>query len=196
MNRAPFIASNFGEAQEILSAFTNNEENLNNIEKAVELQTSALSNNGKLISCGNGGSMCDAIHYAEELSGRFRKDRLPLKAISISDPAYLTCVANDYGYDFVFSRFVQGFGEKGDCLIAISTSGNSKNVVEAAKVAKEKEMNIIALTGKDGGELKSISDISFVISSHITDRIQEMHIKIIHTFIEGIERNLFPENYN
>lgn len=155
----------------------------------------SLLNGGKILSCGNGGSMCDAMHFTEELTGRYRKDRKPLAAFSLSEPAHISCVANDYGYDFIFSRYVEALGKPDDVLLAISTSGNSKNVLLAAQEAKKNQMKIIALTGKDGGQLAKLADVSFIVESQITDRIQEIHIKIIHLLIEGIERDLFPENY-
>ncbi len=175
--------------------FATHEENLKSMNKAIEAMVHAFRHDGKVLSCGNGGSMCDAMHFAEELTGRFRKDRPALPALAISDPSHLTCVANDFGYDKVFSRSVEGWGKKGDVLLAISTSGNSPNVIEAVLAAKEKHMISIGLLGKGGGRLASMVDIPFVIDSDVSDRIQEMHIKLIHMFIEGIERSLFPANY-
>jgi D-sedoheptulose 7-phosphate isomerase len=156
----------------------------------------SYKNNGRVFSCGNGGSMCDAMHFAEELTGRFRKERAPLAAMAISDSSHLSCVANDYGYDFVFSRYVEAWGQQGDVLLAISTSGNSKNVILAVEAAKKKGMKVVGLLGKGGGILKDMVDVPLVVDSSISDRIQEIHIKCIHIFIEGIERNLFPKNYN
>ena len=135
--------------------------------------------------------MCDAMHFAEELSGRFRNDRPAIPAIAISDPSHITCVANDYGFDSIFSRYLEGIGKQGDVLLAISTSGNSKNVVNAAKVAKEKGMKIVALTGKSGGILASIADVELrAPMSEFSDRVQEIHIKIIHSLIHYIEISL------
>ena len=139
--------------------------------------------------------MCDAMHFAEELTGRFRKERAPLPAMAINDASHLTCVSNDYGYDFVFSRYVEAWGNKGDVLLAISTSGNSPNVLLAVEAAKKKGMKVVGLLGKGGGILKDMVDVSLVVDSKVSDRIQEVHIKCIHIFIEGIERTLFPENY-
>jgi len=153
--------------------------------------SSALQNGHKIISCGNGGSMCDAMHFAEELSGRFRSDRKALAAISISDPSHLSCVSNDYGYDFVFSRFVEGLGNHGDILLGISTSGNSKNVMNAVEAAKQKGIKTIVLTGKDGGQLATMADLEIRAPySKFADRAQEVHIKVIHAFILGIEQSL------
>ena len=139
--------------------------------------------------------MRDSIHFTEELTGRFRKDRPALAAISMDNPGHLTCVANDYGYDYVFSRQVEAFGKAGDSLLSISTSGNSKNVIEAVLSAKKQKLITVGLLGKDGGKLASMVDIPLVIPSKVTDRIQEIHIKIIHLIIEGIERELYPDHY-
>lgn len=139
--------------------------------------------------------MCDAMHFAEELSGRFRNNRSALAALSISDPSHLSCVANDYGYQFVFSRYLEALGQSGDVLLAISTSGNSANVIEAAKVAKQRGLNVVALTGKDGGALSPLADVEIrAPHSSYADRVQEIHIKVIHCLILGIEQLMFPEN--
>lgn len=184
------IGKQFEEAKRVLTDFST-QENFAKIAKAIELMSTALQNGHKIISCGNGGSMCDAMHFAEELSGRFRADRKALAAISISDPSHLSCVANDYGYDFVFSRFVEGLGTVGDVLLGISTSGNSKNVIKAVEAAKEKGMLTIVLTGKDGGQLATLADLEIrAPHSQFADRVQEIHIKVIHSLILGIEQNL------
>jgi D-sedoheptulose 7-phosphate isomerase len=150
---------------------------------------SALANGQKIMSCGNGGSMCDAMHFAEELSGRYRNNRPALAAVSISDPSHLSCVANDYGYDHVFARYIEGLGQKGDVLLGISTSGNSKNVILAVEAAKAKGMHTIVLTGKDGGQLAGLADLEIrAPHSAYADRAQEIHIKVIHAFILGIEQ--------
>ena len=151
----------------------------------------ALRNGNKLISCGNGGSMSDAMHFAEELSGRFRNERKALAAVSISDPTHISCVANDYGYEYVFSRYVEAMGNEGDVLLGISTSGNSKNVINAVEVAKRMGMKTIILTGKTGGLLSNIADIEIrAPHSEFADRAQEIHIKVIHALIDGIEKAL------
>ena len=144
------IEEQFQEAQAVLAEFAGNKENLKNIEKAGQLLVDSFAHGGKAISCGNGGSMCDAMHFAEELTGRYRNDRPSMPAISISDPSHITCVGNDYGYEFVFSRFIEGVGKKDDVLLAISSSGNSKNVILAIEAAKKIGMKVIGLTGKDG----------------------------------------------
>ena len=186
------IQKEFIEAQEVLNTFIADENNFKLIAKAGDLIIESFSNKGKLISCGNGGSMCDAMHFAEELSGRFRGDRPSLPAMSISGPSYMSCVINDYGADAVFSRYVQGMGFKGDVLIAISTSGNSANVINAAKVAKEQGMIVVAFTGKTGGELANLADVEIrAPHSDYADRVQEIHIKVIHSLIHYIEQKLF-----
>ncbi len=182
------IQNNFSEAKVLLDQFLKEEHNIDAIEMAGSVLIGAIKNGNKIISCGNGGSMCDAMHFAEELSGRFREDRKALPAIAISDPSHITCVANDYGFEYVFSRYIEGVGKPGDVLLAISTSGNSKNVVNAAQAAKQANMRVISLTGKEGGELAGLSDVEIrVPSSDYADRVQELHIKIIHSLIQIVE---------
>jgi D-sedoheptulose 7-phosphate isomerase len=184
------IQQQFEEAQQTLVNFQS-EANFSLIAQAVAVMSQAIQNGGKIISCGNGGSMCDAMHFAEELSGRFRDNRRALAAISISDPSHLSCVSNDYGYDFVFSRFIEGLGQENDVLLGISTSGNSKNVILAVEAAKAKGMKTIVLTGKDGGKLAGLADIEIrAPHSNFADRAQEIHIKVIHSLILGIEHSL------
>lgn len=185
------IRKNFIEAQQVLDQFIQNENNWVSFEKAGKVMVEAVKNNHTIFSCGNGGSMCDAMHFAEELSGRFRNDRPALPAIAISDPSHITCVGNDYGFDYIFSRYLEGLGKKGDVLLAISTSGNSKNIIEAVSVAKEKGIKVIALTGKSGGKLATMADVELrAPMSEYADRVQEIHIKIIHSLIQYIELNL------
>ncbi len=179
------------EAGKVLSLLMNDSEMLQNIEQAAMIMVEAIKNGGKIIACGNGGSMSDAMHFAEELTGKFREERNPIPAIAVSDPAYITCVANDYGFSEIFSRFVQAHGTNNDVLLSISTSGNSENILRAVKTAKEKSMKVIALTGNDGGKLKDLADIE-IRAPHTgySDRIQEIHIKIIHVWIQYIETKL------
>lgn len=190
-----FVLKSLQDAQSTLTSFIEDKKNIDNINSAISLMVESYKANGRMFSCGNGGSMCDAMHFAEELTGRFRKERKPLAAMAINDPSHLTCVSNDYGYDVVFSRYVEAWGNPGDVLLAISTSGNSPNVLLAAEAAKKKGMKVIGLLGKDGGKLKDMVDLALIVNSPVSDRIQEVHIKCIHIFIEGIERSLFPENY-
>lgn len=174
-----------------MNQFLADDNNFVQIERAGDAMVSSIASGGKIISCGNGGSMADAMHFAEEVTGRFRDDRKALPAIAISDPTHLSCVANDYGYEHVFSRFVEAIGKDGDVLLAISTSGNSENVVRAAEAAAEKGMKVIALTGKDGGRLAELADIEIrAPKSTYADRVQEIHIKVIHSLIDHIERNV------
>jgi len=185
------IFSDLQMAQLVLKDFMSNEVALRNTQQAAECMVKCLQSGGKIISCGNGGSMSDAMHFAEELTGRYREHRKAIAAISISDPTHLSCTANDYGYDFVFSRYIEAVGNKGDILLAISTSGNSPNVVKAIEAAKAKQMNVVALTGKDGGQIGKLCDIEIRVEHFgYADRIQEIHIKIIHALINSIEQNL------
>tara|TARA_B100001115_G_scaffold178127_1_gene167251 strand:+ start:540 stop:1121 length:582 start_codon:yes stop_codon:yes gene_type:complete len=184
------IQKHFDEATEVLKTF-NNSDNMNAIHRALVVMVEALRNGNKIISCGNGGSMSDAMHFAEELSGRFRNERKALAAISISDPTHISCVANDYGYEYVFSRYIEALGRQGDVLLGISTSGNSNNVINAVRAANEKEMKTVALTGKTGGIISNIADIEIRAPfSEFADRAQEIHIKVIHALIDGIEKEL------
>ena len=184
------VATHFEEALKVLQEFSV-EQNFTKISEAGNLIVKALSKGGKVISCGNGGSMSDAMHFAEELTGRYRNDRKAIPAMAISDPSYLSCVSNDYGYDFVFSRFIEAFGNSNDVLVAISTSGNSINVLKAISEAKSKGMIIIGLTGKNGGKMAGLCDVEIRAPySNYADRAQEIHIKVIHSLIDYIERNI------
>ena len=182
-----FITNAFDRGSEALSDFLADQNNIGQIKSAIDTLVDCLKKEGHIFSCGNGGSMCDSMHFAEELSGRYRKDRHPLPATAISDPGHLSCVANDYGYDQVFSRYLTAWMNKNSALVAISTSGKSKNIIQATLAAKAKGATTIALLGKDGGEVRDLAEIPIVVPSYITDRIQEIHIKIIHIFIEGID---------
>jgi len=184
------IADQFSQAAEILQIF-NTPENIKKIAEAGELLVDAIRKDGKIISCGNGGSMCDAMHFAEELTGRFRDDRPSIAAVSISDPSHITCVGNDYGFDYIFSRYVEGVGRENDVLLGISTSGNSQNVLNAISAAKKKGMKVIGLTGKTGGKMASLCDVEIrAPKSDYADRAQEIHIKVIHSLIHYVENNL------
>ncbi|MES3017320.1 MAG: D-sedoheptulose 7-phosphate isomerase [Bacteroidota bacterium] len=185
------IKKHFSEAQDALAKFISNPDSFKSIDAAGRMLVQAIENGNQIISCGNGGSMCDAMHFAEELSGKYRNDRPAYPAISISDPAYISCVANDYGYEFVFSRMVEALGKKGDILFAISTSGNSGNILNAINAAKKKGMLVIGLTGKDGGRMASLCDAEIRSpDSEYADRAQEIHIKVIHSLIDYVERKL------
>lgn len=185
------VLASLTEARELLDRFISDAQQLERLVYAAEIMANALRHDKKILSCGNGGSMSDAMHFAEELSGRFRNDRPAYAALALSDPAFLSCVANDYGYEQVFARGVQAFGQRGDVLLAISTSGNSANVLQAAEAARAQNMKVIALTGKDGGALAALADVELrVPHSGFADRIQEVHIKIIHCLIEEVEQLL------
>jgi D-sedoheptulose 7-phosphate isomerase len=185
------IKTNFQQAQEVLGYFISDPETWEKIEKAGNLIVQALKSGNKIISCGNGGSLCDAMHFAEELTGRFQKDRRPLPALAISDPAHITCVANDFGFDHIFSRTVEALGKPGDLLLAISTCGNSQNVVNAIFSAKQIGMKIVGLTGRTGGQMASMCDVEIrVPHNEYSDRIQEVHIKVIHSLVNYIELSM------
>jgi len=189
MNLSRLLQNEFTEAQSVLDAFVADSENFVRIEAAARLMAEAIQAGKKIISCGNGGSHCDAMHFAEELSGRYRENRRALPAIAVSDPSHLSCVANDYGFEFVFSRYVEALGQPGDVLLGISTSGNSANVLRAVEAARERSMKVVLLSGKDGGSLAGLADVELRVPHFgYADRIQEIHIKIIHTLILGIEK--------
>lgn len=179
------------EAAQTLEKFLSDPQNITNIEKAAVLLAASFKHGGKVLSCGNGGSHCDAMHFAEELTGRYRENRAGLPAIAISDPSHLSCVSNDFGYDYVFSRYVEALGQRGDVLFGLSTSGNSTNVLKAIDAAKAKGMKTIMLTGKDGGQMAGLADIEIRVPHFgYADRIQEVHIKIIHIIIQLIEKEM------
>ena len=185
------ILKELNEAKNVIDKFINDDSTINAIEESAKIMTESIDNGGKIISCGNGGSMCDAMHFAEELTGKFREERSPIPAVSISDPSHITCVGNDYGFDAIFSRYVESVGNTGDVLRAISTSGKSTNVIRAAEEANRKGIKVVALTGKDGGELSDLCDIEIRVPHFgYSDRIQEIHIKVIHILILLIEKNL------
>jgi D-sedoheptulose 7-phosphate isomerase len=185
------IKQQFLEAKRLLESFLADETQLEHIKQAGIMMAVAIRNGHKIISCGNGGSMCDAMHFAEELSGLFREERRALPAIAISDPSHLTCAGNDYGFEAIFSRFIEAIGQPEYILLVISTSGNSDNVVNAAREAKNKGMKVVGLTGKTGGKLAGLCDLEIrAPHSEYSDRIQEIHIKIIHSIIVMVEYDL------
>ncbi len=191
MSHISIISRELNQAAEVLQEFLKNEDNLKQIEAAAKLIANAVMQGGKVISCGNGGSHCDAMHFAEELTGRYRDNRRAIPAICVSDPSHISCVSNDYGYEFVFSRYLEALGNKGDVLLGISTSGNSPNIIKAAQTARERGMKVIILSGKDGGKLAPLADIELRVPHFgYADRIQEVHIKIIHILILLIEKEV------
>lgn len=186
------ITQSLQESQQVLADFLANPAKIEAIEKAADVLVDALKKGNKILSCGNGGSHCDAMHFAEELSGRYRENRPALAAMAISDPSHISCVSNDFGYNYIFSRFIEGLGNQGDVLVGISTSGNSANIIEAVKSAQAKGMEVILLTGKDGGQLAAYGCHEIRVDHFgYADRIQEIHIKVIHILIQLIESKLF-----
>ncbi|RBP46415.1 phosphoheptose isomerase [Roseimicrobium gellanilyticum] len=191
------IQSSLREAQDALTQLLSNEQTLSEIERAATLLIATFEKRGRVYSCGNGGSMCDAMHFAEELTGRYRHDRAALGATAISDAGHLTCVSNDMGYERVFSRYVEAHGREGDCLVALSTSGTSENIIQAAIQAKFIGMSVIVLSGKRSEELAHLSDVYLCTpGGQYADRVQELHIKVLHILIELVERHFFPQNYS
>lgn len=189
------VMDDLKEAAKVLDDFINKADTQEKIEKAISLMADSIKNGGKIISAGNGGSMCDALHFAEELSGRYRDDRPAYPAIAVCDPSHLTCVGNDYGFDYVFSRFIEGLGFKGDVFLGISTSGNSRNIIECCRVCREKGLKSVILLGKDGGKLREQCDLPIIVPHFgYADRIQEVHTMIIHIMIRGIEELLADKN--
>ena len=195
-NNLTHIEFSLREAQTGLTNLLANPTELANIERAAQLLIDVFERHGHVYSCGNGGSMCDAMHFAEELTGRYRKDRAALGAAAISDASHMSCVGNDYGYEHVFSRYIEAHGRSGDALVALTTSGTSKNIIRAARTAKERGVRVIILSGKRSPELEALSDVYICTpAGHFADRVQELHIKVLHILIELIERRFFPENY-
>ncbi|EGR0769833.1 TPA: D-sedoheptulose 7-phosphate isomerase [Vibrio parahaemolyticus] len=185
------IRSELNEAAEVLNKFLSDDHNIAQIEAAAKMIADSFKQDGKVLSCGNGGSHCDAMHFAEELTGRYRDNRPGYAGIAISDPSHLSCVSNDFGYDFVFSRYVEAVGRKGDVLFGLSTSGNSGNILKAIEAAKAKGMKTVALTGNDGGKMAGLADVEIRVPHFgYADRIQEVHIKIIHIIIQLIEKEM------
>lgn len=190
-----FFYSSLKEAHQLLEAFVQDSQQMDLCGRFVDEVTELYRRGGNLFICGNGGSHCDAMHFAEEFTGRFRKDRKPLGALALGDPSHVTCVSNDMGFEYVFSRQLEGLGRKEDLLVILTTSGNSLNLLRALEVAQQKGIRTVVLSGKDGGKLKGKANLEIIIPGKSSDRIQEMHMKIIHSLIECVERRLFPENY-
>ncbi|WP_257294157.1 D-sedoheptulose 7-phosphate isomerase [Endozoicomonas sp. YOMI1] len=183
------IRQELEEAMVVLSRFLDDDANLESIDLAAQLLSESFKAGGKVLSCGNGGSHCDAMHFAEELTGRFRDNRPGYAAIAISDPSHISCVSNDFGYEYVFSRYVEAVGREGDALLGISTSGNSGNIIKAVEAARAKGMKVILLSGKDGGEMAGMADVEIRVPHFgYADRIQEVHIKAIHIMIQLVEK--------
>lgn len=195
MEKANVLAA-LNDARDALDALISNEKTIEAVVAAAGLMADAVEGDGKVMSCGNGGSLCDAMHFAEEMTGRYRSNRRPYAALAISDASHMACVGNDYGYEEVFSRYVEAHGRKGDVLLAITTSGTSRNIVKAAEVARRKGVKVVALTGRDETPITELADVSIVTPAGCwADRVQELHIKCIHILIELIERRLDKQNY-
>ncbi len=195
MEKANVLAA-LNDARDALDALISNEKTIEAVVAAAGLMADAVEGDGKVMSCGNGGSLCDAMHFAEEMTGRYRSNRRPYAALAISDASHMACVGNDYGYEEVFSRYVEAHGRKGDVLFAITTSGTSRNIVKAAEVARRKGVKVVALTGRDETPITELADVSIVTpAGRWADRVQELHIKCIHILIELIERRLDKQNY-
>lgn len=196
MNAVEHVAAALSDAKEALTALIENRATLEKIAAAAHVIAESQQKGGAVYSCGNGGSLCDAMHFAEEMTGRYRQNRKPYRAAAISDVSHMACVGNDYGYEFVFSRWIEAMGTDKDVLIAITTSGTSKNIVAAAKAAKAKGVTVVALTGRDNSPITEVADIAIVTpAGRWADRVQELHIKVIHILIELIERELDSQNY-
>lgn len=191
------VLHNLRQAEAALQALIASPDGIASIARAAECMGLAIENGGRVFSCGNGGSMCDAMHFAEELSGRYRDDRKALAAVSISDPSHMSCVGNDYGFEHIFSRYLEAHAKAGDVLLGISTSGKSANVIKAAEYARAHGIHVVTLTGKADSALGKLADVDVVTlgTSGYADRVQELHIKVIHILIELLERRFFPGNY-
>lgn len=179
------------EARRVLDALLADGAAMEAIARAGGVLSSCLAGGGKVLVCGNGGSLCDAAHFAEELTGRFRADRRALAAIACSEPGHLTCTANDYGYERVFSRWVEALGRHGDVLVVLSTSGRSANIIRALESARAQGLRTIGLLGKDGGAALGLCETGIVVPGETSDRIQELHMLILHGWVEAIEASLF-----
>ena len=195
MSGQAWLTAGIEEAAALAAWLLDQERRERTIERVGSHLADCLAQGGRVLTCGNGGSMCDAMHMAEELSGRFKADRRAFAALAMSDPAYLSCVSNDYGYEQVFARGVDAWGTPGDVLVAFSTSGNSANVLAAARSARARGMTVVGMLGRDGGQMAALCDLALVVPASGSDRIQEIHIKVVHLVIEAIERRLVPGNY-
>ncbi len=184
--------------QTTLNAMTEFNANSANAEMTLQMaeaMVKAINAGNKILVCGNGGSAAQAMHFAEELTGRYQKDRRALPALALMDPTHMSCVGNDYGFDKIFSRAIEAYAKPGDCLLLLSTSGNSANLITAVEAAKALSVSTFALLGKGGGKLKGVCDFEIIANGATSDCVQNIHMIIIHILIETIERSLFPENY-
>jgi len=189
----PGVASSFQSARDALDALIADPSSADRVERVARVLSACFGSGGKVLACGNGGSACDAMHLCEELTGRFRADRPPLPAVACVDPGHITCTANDFGFDQVFSRWVRALGRPGDVLVVLSTSGNSPNVVRAVECANARGLTSLGLLGRDGGTLKGKCDHEWIVPARTSERIQEIHMLILHCLVEAVERIMFPE---
>lgn len=189
------IVNSFESGFSLLQGFIEDRNNIDVVTEVAHKIASVFKSGGKVVIFGNGGSATDAMHFAEEFTGRFRGDRRPLPAISLTDSSHITCVGNDYGFSEIFSRGVEAYCTKGDFVIGISTSGNSENVIKGLEKAEALNCSTFSLLGKDGGKLKNKCSYEIIIPGVTSDRVQELHMMVLHIIIEGVERELFPENY-
>lgn len=188
----PAALASFERARNALEALIADRTHAAKVDRVAEILAASFRAGGKVLACGNGGSACDAMHFCEELTGRFRNDRPALAAVACVDPGHLTCTANDFGFENVFSRWVEALGRKGDVLVALSTSGNSENVVHAVKAARSASMTTVTLLGRDGGLLKGRADVEWIVPGEASERIQELHMLILHVLVESVELRMFP----
>jgi D-sedoheptulose 7-phosphate isomerase len=195
VNIKAVFQNNFQYARQCIDEFMAQPEVLEKMEMMTKMMLETFNQGGTIFTCGNGGSHCDAMHFAQEWTGRYRKDRKPMGALALGDPSHLTCVSNDFGFERVFERQLLGLAGKGDLLFCLSTSGQSKNQVYAVEAARSLGIRTIALLGRDGGELRPMVDLAIVVPAMTSDRIQEVQTKVWHTAIETIERIIFPELY-
>ncbi|RLC51545.1 MAG: phosphoheptose isomerase [Candidatus Cloacimonadota bacterium] len=189
------IKKSLQEARETLEYFIAEDQNIIVIEKIARQIAETFEKGNKVLICGNGGSLADATHFAEEFTGKFRDERKPLPVIALNDAAHITCTANDFGFEHIFERSVEAFGKPNDVLIVLSTSGNSKNILLAVQKAKKIGMRTVALLGKNGGKTAGKCELELIVNGQFSDRIQEIHMMTLHIIIEIVERLLFPENY-
>ena len=195
LNQVLSIREAFLESSRVVHAFVQNEQNVARLDQMAQLMAEIFMRRGRVFICGNGGSHCDAMHFAEELTGRFRKDRLAYGAMALGDAAHITCTANDYGFEEIFARGIEAFGQEGDLLIGLSTSGNSENVLRALQKAKILKLKTAAFLGKGGGKIGGFCDFEWIAEGSSSDRIQEVHMAALHIVIEAVERILHPEHY-
>jgi D-sedoheptulose 7-phosphate isomerase len=189
------LAPSFKQSQKTLATFCARKGNIAKVQDISHTLAAVFQRGNQVLACGNGGSSCDATHFAEEFVVKLRQDRQALPAIALSETSALLAAANDYGFEHIFARGVEAYGRPGDMLVAISTSGNSPNIIRAVKAARLKKMITVGLLGRDGGRMKGLCDFELIVNGPTSDRIQEAHMAILHIIIEGVERVLFPENY-